>query len=149
MGKLKMTQTVDNSVFALILRFAGFNQELSFRADEFFKVQLQEIKAHIDQYQPEEQESRAIRWIEQYASEYRKAWNKKIVTEEVSDHKCPDCPLQDDDTSGHCQIHDQWIELLQKYAADEIDSQEYVENALSLLAAYKEELRIKLSDLPL
>ncbi len=149
MGKLKRTQTVDNSVFALILRFAGFNQELSFRADEFFKVQLQEIRAHIDQYQPEEQESRAIRWIEQYASEYRKAWNKKIVTNEASDHKCPDCPLQDDNTSGHCQIHDQWIELLQKYAADEIDSQEYVVNALSLLAVHKEDLRIKLSNLPL
>ena len=149
MGKLKMTQTVDDSVFALILRFAGFDQELSFRADEFFKVQLQEIKAHIDQYQPEEQESRAIKWIEQYASEYRKAWNKDIVAEEVSEHKCPDCPLQDDNASGHCQIHDQWIELLQKYAADEIDSQEYVENALSLLATHKEGLRIKLSDLTL
>ena len=149
MGKLKVTQTVDDSVFALILRFAGFNQKLSFRADEFFKVQLQEIRAHIDQYLPEEQESRAIKWIEQYASEYRKTWNKGIVAEEVSEHKCPDCPLQDDNASGHCQIHDQWLELLQKYAVDEIDSQEYVENALSLLAAHKESLRIKLSDLPL
>lgn len=110
---------------------------------------MQEIKAHIDQYLPEEQESRAIKWIEQYASEYRRAWNKEIVAKEVSDHQCSDCPLQDDNTHEHCQIHDQWMGLLQKYVANEINSQEYVENALSLLTTYKEDLRIKLSALPL
>lgn len=32
-----MAQTIDDSVFALILRFAGFNQKLSFHTDEFFE----------------------------------------------------------------------------------------------------------------
>ena len=144
-----MTQTIDDSTFALILRFAGFNQKLSFHDDEFYKNQLEEIEAHVNQYQPEERGERALRWIEQYASEYRKSWNKEIVSKEVSDHKCLDCPLQNGNTDEHCQIHDQWIELLQKYVANEISSQEYVENALSLLTTHKEDLRIKLSALPL
>ncbi len=144
-----MTQTIDDSVFALIMRFAGFNQELSFHPDEFFKKQLAEIATHVNQYQPEEQGEHALRWIEQYASEYRKSWNKEIVAKEVSDYQCPDCPLQDDDSHEHCQIHDQWTKLLQKYVANEINSQEYVENTLALLATHKEDLRIKLSALPL
>ena len=146
---MNMIQTIDDSVFSLILRFAGFNQKLSFHADEFFAKQLEEIEAHISQYQPEEQGEHALRWIEQYASEYRKTWNKEIVAKEVSGHQCPDCPLQDDNTHEHCQIHDQWVELLQKYVANEISSQEYVEKALLLLTTHKEDLRIKFSALSL
>ena len=144
-----MSQTIDDSVFALILRFAGFNQELSLHRDEFFKKQIEEIEAHVDQYQPEERGLRAIKWIEQYASEYRKTWNREMISKEVLEHKCPDCPLQNKNSAGHCEIHDQWMELLQKYAADEINSQEYVKNTLSLLATYKEDLKVKLSALPL
>ena len=144
-----MSQTIDDSVFALILRFAGFNQALSLHNDEFFKKQIEEIEAHVDQYLPEERGPRAIKWIEQYASEYRKNWNREIISKEVLEHKCPDCPLQNENRSGHCEIHDQWMELLQKYAADEINSQEYVKNTLSLLATYKEDLKVKLSALPL
>ncbi len=101
-----MSKTIDDSLFALILRFAGFNQELSFHPDKFFKKQLQEIETYIDQFQPEERGLQAIKWIEQYASGYRKAWNKEIITKEVSAHKCPDCPLQNQTTTGHCEIHD-------------------------------------------
>ncbi len=144
-----MTQAIDDSLFALILRFAGFDQKLSFHPDEFFKKQLQEIRAYVDQYPPEERGRQAIKWIEQYAGEYRKTWNKEIINKEVLEHKCPDCPLKNGNDTGHCEIHDQWMELLQKYVADEIDSQEYVENTLSLLADHKENLRVKLSALAL
>ncbi len=144
-----MTQTIDDSVFALILRFAGFDQELSLHPEEFFKKQLQEIEAYVARFQPEERGLRAIKWIEQYASEYRKAWNKEMISREVLEHQCPDCPLQNKNSDGHCEIHDQWMELLQKYAADEMTSQEYVRNTLLLLAIYKEDLRVKLSALPL
>jgi len=144
-----MSKTIDDSLFALILRFAGFNQELSFHPDKFFKKQLQEIETYIDQFQPEERGLQAIKWIEQYASEYRKAWNKEIITKEVSAHKCPDCPLQNQTTTGHCEIHDQWMELLQRYITDEIDSRQYVKNTLLLLATHREDLRIKLSALAL
>ena len=79
-----MSQTIDDSVFALILRFAGFNQELSLHNDEFFKKQIEEIEAHVDQYQPEERGLRAIKWIEQYASEYRKIWNREMISKQKS-----------------------------------------------------------------
>jgi transketolase len=139
-------QTIDDSLFALILRFAGFNQELSFNPDEFLKKQLQEIKTYVDQFRPEERGIQAIEWVEQYASEYRKNWNNEIVTREALAHKCPDCPLKNKTATSHCEIHTQWVELLQKYTADEISSREYVENALALLAEHKEDLRVKLSD---
>jgi len=144
-----MTRIIDDSAFALILRFAGFDQELSLHPEEFFKKQLQEIETYVARYQPEERGLRAIKWIEQYADGYRKTWNKEVVSKEVLEHKCPDCPLHSDNVSGHCEIHDQWMELLQKYVADEISSQEYIENTLSLLAEHKEDLRVKLSTLAL
>jgi len=67
-----MIFTIDDSMFALILRFVGFNQEISFQNDEFLKKQMKEIKEHISQFPPDEQGLRAIEWIEQYAGEYRK-----------------------------------------------------------------------------
>ncbi|MFK5926085.1 MAG: hypothetical protein QM483_05605 [Desulfuromusa sp.] len=144
-----MSQLIDDTVFSLILRFAGFNQELSFHDDEFLKKQLQEIKTHIDKYRPEERRERALLWIEQYASRYRDSWNKEIVAKEVSNYRCPDCPLCDDGSHEQCQIHDQWVELLQKYIAGGINSKEYIEDALTLLAEHKENLRVKLSALSL
>jgi hypothetical protein len=144
-----MNQTIDDPVFALFLRFAGFNRELSSHDDEFFEKQLQEIKAHVDQYQEEERGTRAIQWIEQYAMNYRDRWNKEIIAKEASDHRCSDCPLCGDNIHAHCEIHDQWLELLQKYITNEINSQEYIENTLTLLAAHKDDLKVKLSTLSL
>jgi hypothetical protein len=144
-----MSHSINDPLFALILRFAGFNQKLPPHNDEFFKKQLEEIKKHVDQYQPEEKSLHAIEWIEQYASHYRDAWNKEIITKEVSAYRCPDCPLLGDDSSGPCEIHDQWMELLQQYVTGEIDSREYIEDALELLAEHKEDLKVKLSALPL
>jgi len=144
-----MIFTIDDSMFALILRFVGFNQEISFQNDEFLKKQMKEIKEHISQFPPDEQGLRAIEWIEQYAGEYRKTWDKVIVTKKFSDHRCPDCPLCDDSVLDYCQIHNQWLELLQKYVTEDIDSHEYVLNTLKLLADHKEHLKVKLSMLSL
>jgi hypothetical protein len=41
------------------------------------------------------------------------------------------------------------MELLQQYVTGKIDSQEYIEDALELLAEHKEDLKVKLSALPL
>ena len=144
-----MSQKNDDPCFSLFLRFAGFNRELSSHDEEFFEKQLQEVKAHVDQYQPKERGARAIQWIEQYAKNYRDRWNKEIIAREASDHRCSDCPLCGDNTHKHCEIHDQWLKLLQQYIANEINSQEYIENTLILLATHKEDLRVKLSSLSL
>ena len=142
-----MSQTIDDTVFSLILRFAGYNQELSFHDEEFFKKQLQEIKVHVDQYPLEERGEHTLKWIEQHATRYRNTWNKKIISQEVSTHRCKDCPLCDNDSHGQCEIHDQWVGLLQKYVASEINSRKYIEELLTLLVSHKEDLKIKLSHL--
>ena len=64
-----MIENIDDSMFALILRFIGFNQEISFHNREFLKRQLKEIKEHIEQFPADEQGLHAIKWIELYADE--------------------------------------------------------------------------------
>lgn len=137
--------TINDSMFALILRFVGCNQEITFCDQEFIQKQLNAIQAHIEKFPSEEQELRAIEWIEKYAREYRKTWEKEMIDREFSDQRCPDCPLSEVVNFKHCQIHDQWLELLEQYVADEINSKKYVENALKLLVQHKENLKIKLS----
>ncbi len=76
----------------------------------------------------------------------RKTWEKEILTMKFSDQRCSDCPLTHSSDIEPCQIHIQWLELLQQYVTDAINSKEYVENVLNLLAAHKEKLKIKLSE---
>ena len=137
--------TINDSMFALILRFVGRNQEITFCDQEFIQKQLKAIQTHIKKFPSEEQELRAIEWIEKYARAYRKTWEKEMVDREFSDQRCPDCPLSEADNFKHCQIHDQWLELLEQYVAGGINSRKYVENVLKLLVQHKENLKIKLS----
>lgn len=140
-----MMYTINDPMFALILRFVGRGQKITFQNDKFIKKELKAIRAHIEKFPPEERELRALEWIEAHASEYRKSWEKETIGGELSRQRCPDCPLAVMDDSEHCEIHDEWLNLLQRYAADEISSREYVENTLRLIAQHKENLKIKLS----
>jgi len=135
--------TINDAVLALILRFVGRDQGVTVSDREFIQRQLKAIREHIEKFPPEEQESRAIEWIEEHSREYRKAWEKEVVTKEFSEQRCPDCPLSENGSSRHCQIHDQWRELLRQYATDKISSSKYVKSALTLLAQHKEHLKIK------
>ncbi len=137
--------TINDPMFALILRFVGRNQKVIFHDGNFIKEQLKEIHAHIDRFPAEEQELRALEWIEVHAHEYRKAWEKETIGKKFSHERCPDCPFATLDDSQHCGVHEEWLNLLKRYAADEIDSKKYVENALGLIARHKEDLKIKLS----
>jgi len=130
-------------MLTLILRFAGRKQEIAFSDQEFIQKQLKTIQKHIEKYPPEEQGSRALEWIAMRACNYRKMWEKESVTKEVSSHRCPDCPLSDPGTMGHCQIHDQWLGLLQQYVANDINSKTYIESSLEILAQNKEHLMIR------
>jgi len=137
--------TINDTMFALILRFIGNNQDISFCNEEFLQKQFKTIQEHISQFPPEEQRYRTFEWIEKYAKEYRKSWEKEILTMKFSDQRCPDCPLVHSSDIEPCKIHTQWLELLQQYVTDTINSSEYVENVLNLLAAHKEQFKIKLS----
>ena len=130
-------------MLTLILRFAGHKQAIAFSDQEFIQKQLNAIQEYLEEYPPEEQESRAIEWIARHADQYRKMWEKESITNEVSSHRCLDCPLSEPGVFGHCQIHEQWLALLQQYAADEINSRQYIESSLEMLAQNKEHLRIK------
>ena len=136
---------VNDSMLALILRFIGDKRDASIYDHTFIQNQLNEIQEHVKQFLPREQESRALKWIEKYAEEYRKEWEEKIITDEFANQRCPDCPLNDSGKHTHCSIHDQWLELLNKHIAGDINSKEYVVNALKLLSENKEDLKVKRS----
>jgi len=137
--------TIDDPTLALILRFVGKNKEVTFCDRAFIQKQLKSIQEHIEKYPPEEQESRAMEWISTHAREYRKNWERTIMDNKLSSQRCPDCPLSEANTPGHCQVHEKWLKLLHQYAADKMDSKKYIEKTLKLLSQHKEDLKIKLS----
>ena len=137
--------TIDDPTFALILRFIGCNQPISFHDSSFIQKQLETIQKYIDKYPPTEKKMRTIEWITKYAREYRKKWEEEIIDKAVSDQRCDDCPLSGTKNNEHCQIHEEWIALLHQYSAGEINSKVYIENALNLFTQHKEELKNKLS----
>jgi len=139
--------TINDTMFALLLRFIGQQQEITFCDDEFMQNQLKTINDYVEKFPSEEQELRAIEWVENYAEKYRKLWEKEVIDKNLFDGRCPDCPLIKEKDSEHCEIHNQWLELLDQFATNKINSKKYVENTLELLALHKEKLRVKLSKL--
>ncbi len=138
---------LDDSMFALLLRFVGREQAVEFCDSEFLQKQLDAIHTHVEMFPPEERQPRALEWIERYSRKYRRRWERGVIHKEAIAERCPDCPMSDRGPSQNCQIHQRWLELLQQYVADEVDSKEYVARALALLARHKEDLKIKLSSL--
>ena len=132
----------DDPILALILRFVGIDPQKSSLNQEFIQKEVHELNEYIQKFPENERESHAIEWVSKYAAPYRDAWEKKVVTEQFSKEHCADCPLLN--TLGHksCHIHDQWVELLTRYADNEITSQAYVKATLELLAKNKENLKI-------
>jgi len=140
--------TIDDPMFALILRFIGHNQKISFCNHGFLQKQLKAIQEHVDTFPPEEQELRAIEWIEKYARQYRKRWEEETITKEFVGRRCSDCPLHKSKLKVFkCQVHDKWMKLFQQYANDEISSKQYVEKNLKLLNQHKKLLKLKLVEL--
>lgn len=135
--------TINDSMLTLILRFAGRQQSIALSDQEFIRKQLSAIQEHLENYPPEEQETQALEWIAMHADNYRKTWEQENIAKEVSSHRCRDCPLSEAGNFGHCLIHEQWLALLKQYAANEINSRQYIESSLEMLTQNKEYLRIK------
>jgi len=136
---------INHSMIALILRFVGHHQRVSYCNQEFIKKQLKTIQEHIQQFPPEQQEYRAVAWIEKYAKRYREEWEKELVFKEFSHQRCEDCPIGEPENFQHCKIHDQWLKLLQQYMDGELDSSRYVTQSLKLLSDYKNNLKLKIA----
>jgi len=137
---------VDDPMLALISSFVVETKCLDARDEEFLQQQIASMRKHVEQYPPRKQKKMALKWIETHALEYRREWQKKIVSEQVKNTMCLDCPLIENTTLSHCQIHDRWMSLLKRYLADEISSSEYVEKKLGLLEEHKERLKVALVD---
>ena len=136
---------VDDPMLALIMRFISKEKHLDISDEEFLQRQLTAIKDYVGQYPQEQETKKTMEWIEQYAENYRRDWQKNMAARQSSIRRCPDCPLKDNGYSSYCEIHNQWQDLLQNYIGNNINSKKYVEDTLRLLEEHKADLKVSLS----
>ncbi len=133
---------VDDPMLALIARFIVDVDNLDGGHEEFLQRQVQTMQRYVEKYPPAQQQMKAMQWIQNHARNYRRDWQKRIISEQVAEKKCPDCPLVVDDPSSPCEIHDLWVDLLKAYMEDNITSTDYVEDTLKLLDDNKARLKV-------
>ncbi|MCB1825052.1 MAG: hypothetical protein KDJ54_10940 [Candidatus Competibacteraceae bacterium] len=134
--------TVDDPTLALLSRFVGDSHDLQLSDAEFLLQQVAAIEHYTQQFPAEERQARALQWIETYAMQYRRQWRRQAMIDALAQMRCVDCPLTGGDQSSPCAIHARWLNLLRRYADEELSSHDYVEAVLNLLRAYKHRLRV-------
>lgn len=132
---------VDDPALALIARFVGDTPHLNLSEAEFLLRQIAAIAQYVEQFPDNQRQARALEWIETHAREYRQQWQKQAAIEALAQTRCSDCPLTGGSRSMPCAVHDRWLNLLRRYAADELSSHEYVEESLKLLGTHKNRLK--------
>jgi len=132
----------DDPTLALIARFLGDPLPQDRSEFDFLHQQMAAIEQHVAGYPPADRETQALAWIEANARRYRQQWQKHKAVDLLANARCTDCPLVDCGEGGPCTIHSRWLDLLQRYAADEISSRDYVEQSLALLRLHKDRLRV-------
>lgn len=133
---------VDDPTLALIARFVG-NASPEGRSDAaFFSSQVAAIEAYVERFPADERDQRALEWIARNAMHYRQQWQKQAAVGTLASTRCADCPLAGGDKQTPCTIHRRWLKLLERYAADELSSHDYVEMSLALLTAHKNWLKV-------
>lgn len=133
---------VNDPTLALIARFVGDFSDPEDADAAFLRQQVAAVEAYVEQFPADERERRALQWIEANAMAYRQQSQKRAAVDVLTRCRCPDCPLSGGEASTPCAIHDRWLELLRRYAANELSSQEYVEKSLALLEAHKQQLKV-------
>ena len=133
---------VDDPMLALITRFGCGGGQLHLSEGEFILDQIATIQRYVAQFPAEQRNTQAIEWIEKHAERYRQVWQKRAVYAQAMQVRCPDCPLAEGSLTGHCEIHQRWLDLLHSYMAGEVSSKRYVEDTLSLLTTYKTRLKV-------
>ncbi|MCB1850448.1 MAG: hypothetical protein KDI83_06630 [Gammaproteobacteria bacterium] len=135
--------TTDDPLLALIVRFV-ISEERDKRIDEeFIQRQLATMREYLERFPTAEKQSRAMEWIERHAANYRQEWQKQVLPRQAAEKRCSDCPLAATGGEQHCDIHREWIQLLQNYLKNQIDSRVYVQEALELLRRHKDQLRFR------
>ena len=134
---------IDDPVLALIARFVVDDLDnLSISDEAFLKSQVETIYSHINNAPEEQQQQLALAWIKEHAERYRQEWFRKSLTKSVSDKRCQDCPLRHGSGKQYCSIHSKWINLLNEYVTDKIDSEKYIEETLYILNQHKNDLKV-------
>lgn len=134
---------VDDPLLALIVRFVATDRRLDGTDNGFLNRQVETMKQYLTRFPEVEQGDKAIEWVAEYAAQYRAQWQKKVISRRVGQMRCVDCPMNMNGTNSYCQIHFQWMELLQRYADNGMSSIEYVEQALEMLNQHKAELKVR------
>ena len=137
---------IDDPMLALIVRFANCCESVDVSQEEFLRQQLEEIHAYIAGCPKAREQERVLEWIESNAERYRRNWQEKVVADQASANRCPDCPLVEREQGVYCEIHGRWLKILSQYTAGETSSHQYVEDSLILLRQHKERLRVKVVD---
>ncbi len=135
---------VDDPMLALIMRFVGGDRQLDISDEKFLHGQITAVQEFVSKYPSEQKNSKALEWIAKYARKYRQEWQRDVVSRALYHTRCPDCPLIKRYPVLHCAIHQEWLELLQRYVERDIDSMEYVESSLNLVQEHKSELKVTL-----
>ena len=134
---------IDDPMLALIARFVVEDiDNLSISDEMYLQHQVAEIKSCIENAPRKQQQQLALAWIKEHAEQYRQKWQRRTFSKIVLDRRCADCPLVQDGSNSSCSIHSRWVVLLKEYIADEIGSDIYVEETLSLLNQNKKNLKI-------
>lgn len=139
----------DDPTLALIARFVGDSSDPDISNAAFLHQQVAAIEEYVEQFPADEREQRALQWIEANAMAYRQQAQKRVAVDVLTRARCPDCPLSGGETCTPCAIHDLWLDLLGRYAANELSSHEYVEKSLALLETHKAQLKVSQSRPPL
>ncbi len=132
---------VDDPMLVLITRFVRHRKDTLLSDQAFMRQQVQAVQDYVGQFPQCEKNQRAIEWIGKYARQYRQSWQRGHISRQMQDLRCLDCPLADESTIPHCEIHQRWAKLLTDYAADHITSEEYVEKTLAILRTHKIQLK--------
>jgi len=134
---------IDDPTLALIVRFVGSDTVEPIPQQECMRLQIALIRDHVAGYPREQQEARAMAWIEDHAQRFREECRGKLLATALSgDNRCEDCPLSDAPGQGVCSIHDRWAALLHDFIGERVSSRDYIEQCLVLLREQKDRLRI-------
>ena len=134
---------IDDPMLALIARFVVEDIDNPSISDEMYlQHQVAEIRSYIENSPGEQQQRLALAWIKEHAEQYRQEWRKRTFSKVVLDKRCADCPLIHDNSSSFCAIHSEWVVLLKEYVANEIGSDDYIEETLNLLEQNKTNLKV-------
>ena len=136
---------IDDPMLALIIRFVVHQSDFSVSEKEFLQQQLDILQEHVSKFPADQQEAKAMEWIELYARNYRRNWERNIATDRMTHIQCHDCPLKGTGDESECAIHIKWLGLLESYCNEEVSTRLYVEHTLNLLQANKERLKLTYS----